>query len=191
MLESPGLLGRRSVSIPAHFLRPITGRADHLRPLVDLGPDVGGELHAASADRNRAVARHAVAFPLRDSTSTCTPAPGLAFSPNFAPTASARSRMMIRPNPGLEASIRLGSKPTPSSETLSLAVPFVHENAISTQWAFECLATLLSASCAIRNRARSIVFGGEVRESLASNTTWIPVLLVNLVASERSAATNP
>src|SRR5712692_5240659 len=172
-------------------IHPRAGRADHLRPLVDLGPDVGGKLRAASADCNRAFARHAAAFPLGDSTSTCTPAPGLAFSPNFAPTASARSRMMIRPNPGLEASIRLGSKPTPSSETVSVAAPFARENAISTRSAFECLATLLRASCAIRNRASSVVFGRELWESLASRTTWIPVLLENLVVSERNAATSP
>src|SRR5206468_6280723 len=79
------------------------------------------------------------------STSTCTPVRRPAFSENWAPTASARSRMIKSPQPAsrLDLSIRFGSKPTPLSRTDSVAKPLARRIAISTRFAFECLATLL------------------------------------------------
>src|SRR5712692_7978825 len=73
------------------------------------------------------------------STSTCTP--------------------VRRPAFRLDLSIRFGSKPMPLSRTDSVAKPLARRIAISTRFAFECLATLLSASWAIRNMARSTGLG--------------------------------
>src|SRR6266853_3060952 len=127
------------------------------------------------------------------STSTCTPACRLAFSENWAPTASARSRMINNPQPAsrLDLSIRFGSKPTPSSRTDRVARPLARRIAISTRCAFECLATLLSASWAIRNIARSTGLGRSAAGASPSKATWVPVLREKPVASERRAAGSP
>src|SRR5438552_8727314 len=107
------------------------------------------------------------------STSTCTPAWGQAFSENWAPTASARSRMISSPQPAsrLDLSIRFGSKPTPLSRTDRVAKPLARRIAISTRFAFECLATLLSASWAIRNMARSTGLGRSAAGASPSKAT--------------------
>src|SRR6267143_2067674 len=127
------------------------------------------------------------------STSTCTPACRPAFSENWAPTASARSRMINSPQPAsrLDLSSRFGSKPMPSSRTDRVARPLARWIAISTRCAFECLATLLSASCAIRNMARSTGLGRSAAGASPSKATRIPVLREKPVARERNAAGSP
>src|SRR5438445_6840864 len=107
------------------------------------------------------------------STSTCTPERRPAFSENWAPTASARSLMISSPQPAsrLDLSIRFGSKPMPLSRTDRVAKPLARRIAISTRFAFECLATLLSASWAIRNMARSTGLGRSAAGASPSKAT--------------------
>src|SRR2546421_2681887 len=174
-------------------LAAVARRRDHLQVArFEQGPKTVPDDRVIVGKQHRY--RH-VAPPLWTwySTSTCTPARGPAFSENWAPTASARSRMINSPQPDsrLDLSTRFGSKPTPSSRTDRVARPLARRIAISTRCAFECLATLLSASWAIRNMARSTGLGRSAAGASPSKATRIPVLREKPVASERRAAGSP
>src|SRR6266568_8045137 len=124
---------------------PVTGHVDveetHVRCFTACCLDCGGrvcdlrtnleasalECHAYAGTRRRMIVRnqHANRIGHGMTTSICVPLFGAVLRKSSPPAAAARSRIVTRPNP--DESVAVGSKPTPSSSTLSTRPrPFVN-----------------------------------------------------------------
>ena len=92
-------------------------------------------------------------LPLPTSTTTRVPFPGVDSTRMRPPTDSARLRIVIIPQPC--GASPAGSKPTPSSVMIKCALASACSSFSVTVLALACLATFVSASCAIRNSTLS------------------------------------
>src|SRR5207248_4831814 len=101
------------------------------------------------------------------STSILVPAPGDEVTRKSAPSARARSLMLVRPKP--PPSRAAGSKPMPSSPTLSLT-PFEFESSIVTTLAWPWRAVLLTATRTILISASRVEGSTSIPSSRSSRS---------------------
>src|SRR5207244_5615562 len=128
---------------------------------------------------------------LRTLARTIVPSPGALSTSSRPPAASARSRIVFMPQ-RLPRAAAAGSKPAPSSATRMTISSASPASAMRTCFAPACLATLLSASCAMRNSATAASGRRSAAASSPSrNTTAMPVRRENSSAYQPSAAPSP
>src|SRR5258706_13419520 len=181
-----------------HVRHELAGDAYRLAAVADFGDDF--DVRRGGEQRAQALAHHPVvvgeqharlhARALATSTMTRGPWPGSDSMRRSAPTASARSRMVITPYVGAPARERAGSKPTPSSSTVSSSPAGRVSSFTTTLRARACLPTLLSASCAMRKSAVSTAIDGRGCSS-PSTATGIPRRSPNGFANAARAAARP
>src|SRR5437870_2909265 len=121
------------------------------------------------------------------------PLPCALSSSSEPPAATTRSCMVVMPRRLARACAAAGSKPLPSSRIVRSISPASASRRSQTRLALACLATLVSASCAMRNSATAASRRSRRLRSRArsSNSTAMLVRLANSSPYQPSAAPRP
>src|SRR5260221_8614977 len=197
-----GVVHLRARSVNGHHLGPGVDPAAHR---VESVVGAGHHLHVALSVDQRAQAvgddaviirqqhldRHSANLTVRRVPPAASAPTGSGSMLNAPPTAWARSRIVTRPSPGRSGACADFGRPMPSSAIDITSSDGERDSLIATCSARACFATLVSASCAMRNSAISTSAGGRWPSSPACTENTTPVRRVDRLAYHSIPAGSP